>query len=283
MAYKPSPRPRFDAAAHIPRSAVTRHLWGDEAAGLVADWCYVSSEKIHQLVFGLPPGGAFRHSTEYKTYFAADELYYVLSGEMALANPETGEVHLAGPGDACFFRQHTWHHAFNAGTAPLRVLEIVAPPPSTGSCGEYALNQPDLEERIYERAGVIGNWPMARDEVRRQDRMRILGGSDIDWRLEGDSQELLVGILASTEHLTVGLGRLLPGRNTPPRIHNGDLCLYVLEGTLNVRVPDDDGPRWFEVCPDDGFYLPEKASYQFFNGLDTPARFVFGVAPDYRV
>ena len=66
------------------------------------------------------------------------------------------------------------------------------------------------------------------------------------------------------------------------RRHADDLCLYVLEGTLNVRVPDNDGPCWFEVCPDDGFYLPERVPYQFFNGLDETARFVFGVAPDYR-
>ena len=32
------------------------------------------------LVFGLPPGGAFRHSEEFRTIFAADELLHVLRG-----------------------------------------------------------------------------------------------------------------------------------------------------------------------------------------------------------
>ena len=148
MTYTPSPRPQFDGPSHIPYRNVTHHLWGDEDSGMVADWCYVSSDKIHQLVLGLPPGGAFRHSTEYKTKFSADELYYVLSGKMALANPETGEVHVAEKGQSFFFRADTWHHGFNVGIEPLRVLEILSPPPSQASCGEYALKQPDLDARI---------------------------------------------------------------------------------------------------------------------------------------
>jgi hypothetical protein len=35
MAYKPSPRPVFDKPSHIPYAGVTRHLWGEEDAGLV--------------------------------------------------------------------------------------------------------------------------------------------------------------------------------------------------------------------------------------------------------
>ena len=57
--YTPSPRPTFPGPAHIPYEAATRHLWGDQASGEVADWIYVSSDKIHHLVFGLPPGGGF--------------------------------------------------------------------------------------------------------------------------------------------------------------------------------------------------------------------------------
>ena len=71
--YTPSPRPTFPGPAHIPYAAATRHLWGDQVSGEVADWIYVSSDKIHHLVFGLPPGGAFRHSDAYRTAFAADD------------------------------------------------------------------------------------------------------------------------------------------------------------------------------------------------------------------
>ena len=53
MAYKPSPRPSYDGPAHIPAASAIRHLWGDPISGQVPDWCYVSTDKIHQLVLGL--------------------------------------------------------------------------------------------------------------------------------------------------------------------------------------------------------------------------------------
>ena len=63
-AYRPSPRPNFDEATALRRADVVTYTWGDEGSGEVQDWIYVSSEKIHQLVFGLPPGGVFRHSDD---------------------------------------------------------------------------------------------------------------------------------------------------------------------------------------------------------------------------
>ena len=135
MSYKPSPRPTFHGPAHIPYDQVTRHLWGEDAAGEVADWIYVSSQNIHQLLFGLAPQKAFRHSEESRTIFAADEVLYVLSGVMIIANPEIGEVHKVLPGEAAFFRRDTWHHVFNHSSEPLRVLELFAPPPAQGASG----------------------------------------------------------------------------------------------------------------------------------------------------
>ena len=152
MGYAPSPRPTFSEPTHIPYAAVTRHLWGDPEAGEVADWIYVSSDKIHQLLFGLAPGGAFRHSDSFRTIFAADEVLYVLSGVMVLANPQTGEVHRIQTGEAAFFRRDTWHHAFNYSSEPLRVLEYFAPPPSQGTSGAYAQTKPNLTDvKIHAR------------------------------------------------------------------------------------------------------------------------------------
>src|SRR4029077_5475753 len=72
-AYRPSPRPTFDAAAAIPYAAVTRHVWGDAESGEVADWIYASTDRVHALVFGLAAGAWFRHSPEFRTIFGADE------------------------------------------------------------------------------------------------------------------------------------------------------------------------------------------------------------------
>jgi mannose-6-phosphate isomerase-like protein (cupin superfamily) len=280
MSYRPSPRPAFDRATAIPYSQVTRHLWGDEESGMVDDWIYVSSQKIHQLVFGLPPGAAFRHSPEYRTVFGADEVLYVLEGTFACANPETGEVHVAKPGEAVFFRKDTWHHGLNRSMDQLRVLEFYAPPPAKGTSGAYARTRPYLETPRYGRDEQLGNLApssAAADGA----TMRVLRDADLTWRLEGDDQGLLVGLYASTEQLTVGRGNLLPGRAGGLESHAGDEGLYVLSGVLNVLVPDAEGQKWFELHPKDGFFVPEGTVHQYRNYGAEPVEFLFGIAPGY--
>ena len=119
MARPPSPMSRSRAI-----SGATRHLVRS-LTGL-----YVSGQRIRPDRLGLPPGGAFRHSQGYRTVFAADEVLYVLSGVMVIADPETGEVHRVLPGEAAFFRRDTSHHVFDVSTDQLRVLEMFAPPPA---------------------------------------------------------------------------------------------------------------------------------------------------------
>lgn len=281
MSYSPSPRPTFSKATHIPYESVTRHLWGDPVAGEVADWIYVSSDKIHQLIFGLPPGGAFRHSDSFRTIFAADEVLYVLSGVMVLANPETGEVHRVPSGEAAFFRRDTWHHAFNYSSEPLRIIEFFAPPPSQGTSGAYAQTKPNLTQSIYTQDQWLGKWPMAQAEIKRNFTIRFLRDGDIMWRFEGQERQVLVGLLAATEHLTVGKIHLLPGQRTDIQTHGGDESLYLLEGTLNMHVPNNEGQRWFELKPRDGFYIPQGEPHQYYNMTDRPVTLLFGVAPTY--
>jgi mannose-6-phosphate isomerase-like protein (cupin superfamily) len=144
-----SPRPAFDGPALIRRADVTRHVWGDAQSGEVFDWIYASTERVHLLVFGLAPGGAFRHSEAYRTVFAADEVLHVLEGTLVIADPETGEVERVAAGEQVFFRRDTWHHAFALGPEPLRVLELFAPPPAAGASSQYARRQPYLEHSRY--------------------------------------------------------------------------------------------------------------------------------------
>ena len=281
MTYQTPPRPSFAWPTPIPYASITRHPWGDPEAVELADWIYVSSQEIHQLVFGLAPGGVFRHSDAYRTVFAADEVLYVLAGTMLLANPETGEVHRVPAGEAAFFRRDTWHHAWSDGPEALRVLEYFAPPPAQGTSGAYARTRPNLTAPRYGEDRLLGRWPMAAAEAQAERTIRVLRPADTLWRLEGSCQQALVGILASTEHLTVGTLRLAPGRATDVERHGGAEGLYVLEGTLNVRLPEADGPSWFELGPKDGFYLPPGTPHRYYNVGDRPAELIFGVAPRY--
>jgi quercetin dioxygenase-like cupin family protein len=250
-------------------------------SGQVADWIYVSSDKIHQLVFGLPPGGAFRHSDAFRTVFAADEVFYVLAGTLVLSNPESGEVHVLRTGEAAFFCRDTWHHGMNYDTGSLRVLELLAPPPSQGTSGAYARTKPPLERAKGGQDEWIGRWPVGQQEARRGFTIRVLREPDLLWRLEGEGNRVLVGILASTEHLTVGKVLLLPGQRSSPQIHGGDESLYVLEGTLNVQVNTEAGQSWHELKPGDGFYVPEGIAHQYYNHSDGQVELIFGVAPSY--
>jgi mannose-6-phosphate isomerase-like protein (cupin superfamily) len=281
MGYAPSPRPTFEGATHIPYSQVTRHLWGDDTSGKVDDWIYVSSDKVHQLVFGLPPGHAFRHSDAYRTVFGADEVLYVLSGSFICANPETGEVQRAEKGEAVFFRRDTWHHGFSVGMEPLRVLEFFAPPPSTGSSGAYARTRPYIQTSRYAQDQWLGKWPMERAAFQKTNTMRVVRDRDLMWRLEGGNQAAIVGLYAATEHLTVGKLQLLPGQSTDTFVHGGDKSLYLLSGCLNVLAPENAGQKWFEVHPRDGFYLPMGMPHQLHNMSSEPLELLFGVAPAY--
>ena len=182
------------------------------------------------MVFGVPPGGGFRHSPEFRTVFGADEVLTVLRGRMVLANPENGEVKLVETGGSVAFGQDTWHHAFAHGTDELRVLELFAPPPSTGTSGPYARTRPYLATNRYADDSVIGAWPTA--DASRADTLRLITPELIHYRLNGDA---LIGVLSSTSQLTVANLSLSPGAISARQRRGGDEVLYGLTGSLHVR------------------------------------------------
>jgi len=273
-----SPRPSFDEPTHVPYSTATRHLWGDEASGEVPDWIYVSSDKIHHLVFGLAPGGRFQHSEAFRTVFAADEILYVLEGSVIFANPETGEVYPTARGEAVFFRRDTWHHAFNLGPGAARVLEFFAPPPATGASSAYARTKEYLAEPRYRDDRWHGRVPMSTAERSAAATIRRIRDDDVVWALEARA---LVGTYVSTEHLIAGRVELAPATKTSRRRHEGDASLHVIHGVVNVllETPTSTGQRWFEVARDDAFYLPAGAAYDLRNVTGEPAGAMLAVAP----
>jgi quercetin dioxygenase-like cupin family protein len=270
-----SPRPAFDGPALIRRGDVSRHVWGDPAAGEVYDWIYASTDKVHMIVFGLAPGGAFRHSEDYRTIFAADELLHVLQGVLVIADPETGEVQRAGAGESVFFRRDTWHHAFALGPEPLRVLELFAPPPAAGASSAYAREQPYLKTSRYADDSLLGHWPPAEP---RASRLRVIRPADVLWRRD---LGVLCGVLVSTEHLTTATLELGPGETAAAHEHGGDEVLMALDGSLWVRAWFDGGVHVFELEREDACYLPAGARHEYRNPGGATARAICGVAPSY--
>jgi quercetin dioxygenase-like cupin family protein len=271
MGYKPSPRPSFEVPTVIRAADAVRHTWGDEEAGFVEDWIYVSSQLIHTIVFGLPPGGAFRHSESFRTVFAADELLYVLQGTLVLANPETGEVVRAETGESVFFRRDTWHHGFSYGDEPLRVLEYFAPPPATGTSGAYAQTRPYLEESVYAVDGIVGALADVRPPA---GSFHVLRGEDSVWRLD---RGVLVGLLVSTEHLTVGTLTVPAGHSGQEESHDGEELLYARGGELHVEAAGVEAT----LQAGDAFLVPAGVTHRYAATDAGVAEAVFGVAPSY--
>ena len=247
-----------------------RYVWGDDEAGHVDDWIYVSSERIHAIVFGLPPGGSFRHSDSFRTIFAADELLYVVHGTLVVANPETGEIVRAEQRESVFFRRDTWHHGFSHGDDDLRVLELFAPPPSTGSSGAYARTKPYLDVSRYSDDRQLGQSIGPAETP----SFRLLRQADQTWRLD---RGVLVGLYVSTEHLTAGTMRVAAGQRSVDETHAGDEFLYVTAGSLRVVAADGADAT---LGPGDGFYVPAGVAHRY-EAADRVADAVFGVAPSY--
>ncbi len=277
MGYKPSPRPTFDRPTALPFADVTRHTWGNPEAGLVDDWIYVSSDLLHTIVFGMDPGRCFRHSEDFRTVFGADEVLHVLQGTFVIANPETGEVHRVEPGESVFFRKDTWHHGFSYGSEPVRVLEFFAPPPSTGTSGPYARTKEYLskERWSYGDDGLIGAFSGAKTHAR---TMRVVRQGDRSHRLEGDA---LVGLIASTEQLTVASVRVVPEGTSDHVARGGDTLIFVENGNVLVQVEAAGRTQTFELARWDAAYVPRGASYRIEGAGDGPADALVGVAPTY--
>lgn len=262
--YAPSPRPTYDRPTAITYRDVIRHVWGDPTAGEVVDWIYASTDKIHCLVFGLAPGQEFRHSAEFRTVFGADEVLEVLSGILVIANPETGEVLRVPQGEWVTFGPDTWHHGFAHGPDPLRVLELYAPPPASGTSGAYARTKPLLENVRY-----------ATEDGQRA-TLRAQRTNEVTWRRD---LGVLTGVVADTQHVTVLALEVNPGETSQKHAHPGDEIVYVKSGTLWVRAWDAERAYVFELTPRDACFIPAGCVHEYRNIDAVPAIATTGIAP----
>lgn len=144
------------------------------------------AEGIRERIYE-PPGSFYRSTEKLRVIYGADEVWCVLAGTLVINNPQTGEVHMVKKGDAVFFRKDTWHHGFNYGKEPLRVLEFFAPPPAAGTTGAYSDSKPYLKKFKEGQDEWIGRWPMSRSDVQRSFTMQLMEDSNLLWRFEGQA------------------------------------------------------------------------------------------------
>ena len=272
MTYKPSPKPNFHEPTHIRYKNMETYMWGDDEAGKVRDWIYVSNESLHQIIFGIEPGGNFKHSDQYRTIFGADELLYVLSGVLIINNPETGETHKVLPGESVFFQKDTWHHAFNYSDEYLQVLEFFSPPPITGTSGAYAKEKKLLTNLKYRR----DNFLFPSEQFKNENSFKILRKNEYIWSLEGANQETLIATLVKTKNLDVKIINLKSLQESNVFNLKKNTSYLSLNDNLEVIIDND---KQFLLSKKDGMYLPKNCSFKIknLNNYDSNIIFCIGI------
>ena len=264
----------------------TRFLWGDEESHQVSDWAYGGGARTSSFMYSLRPGEYFKSSKTWKPLYDEHRLYYVYQGSLAIHDPGNGEVAIATEGEAIFWKGHKWHFGYNFGPREALILDVWAPGGFPIDVPEIELSRqkPDLDQVINGRYELLGRWPMARPEVEKkawqEGGLVTIRHSDCLHLIHGDKNPILVSLLISTDEITVGTINLLPGQMAEPETHPGDQALFVMDGRLNVYLPDTYD--WFEVHPRDSLFLPEGTRHQYSNMSDAPVKFFFTVAPGYR-
>ena len=235
------------------------YIWGDKEAGNVKDWIYVSNNSLHQIIFGMKPGGNFKHSEQYRTIYGADELMYVLSGVLVIANPKTGEIQKVNKGESVFFRKNTWHHAFNFSNDYLQVLEFFSPPPITGTSGAYGKKQKYLSKTVYERNKEFTINPSFINKK----SFKIIEEKDYLWSIEGSKQETLVGTLIRTEYLDVRIITIVANKKSHIFKFNKNTSYLSLNDNIKITIIDQKID--YKLKYKDGLYFPSSTEFTIEN------------------
>ena len=273
MIYKPSPKPNFNKPTHIKYESMDTYMWGDEEAGNVKDWIYVSNESLHQIIFGMEKGDNFKHSDQYRTVFGADELLYVLSGTLVINNPETGETQKINKGESVFFHKDTWHHAFNFSNEYLQVLEFFSPPPITGTSGAYAKKKKLLTDSLYNRSVDNTLDPTFIN----QKSFKIIKENDYIYSIDGPNQEVLIGTLIKTEFLDVRMITLNAFKKSHKFKFDKNTSYLSLDNNLRIHIINEKTE--YSLSKKDGLYFPSSTEFTIenLNNFDSRIIMCFGL------
>jgi quercetin dioxygenase-like cupin family protein len=268
----------YDRATLIKAHETPRFLWGDEKARYVSDWIYGSSPKIHMMSFEMSVGARFGNSPDFKTYYNCAETYHCLKGEFTFHCPETGEVHVLRKGDTLYFPPNTWHWGYNFGSETSHILECLTPR-TLEAVEAYAAKQPWLDNIKLGPRAALGKFPPVKMAAAGQ-RATLVRPGEYVYEIVGETRPMRVGLVCSTEKLTVGIIDLHAGQECEWISHKGDKVIYSLEGRSNIYLPDES-PNWWELNPGDAAFIPGGVRHAFFNTSDGTSKVIFGVAPDY--
>ena len=260
MGYRPSPRPSFDAPTAIRASDAVRHTWGDEEAGFVEDWIYVSSELIHAIVFGLPPGGSVPPLGELQDRVRRRRAAPRPAGDARAREPGDRRGRPRRPGRERLLPARHLAPRLLLRRRPAARARVLRAAPGHGDVGRVRADEAVPRAERLRRDGVVGKLAEATPGPA---SMRVLRRADSVWRLDRD---VLVGLLVSTEHLTVGTVTVPAGHTSLVEAHDGEELLYATRGELRVEA----GGVEATLAPGDA--LPRPAGHAAPLRRDRPRR-----------
>lgn len=262
-----------------------RFLWGDAKSGEVADVIYGRNEAIGTLIYKLKPGGFFRSSDTWKSFFDQHRFYFVLKGEVAIQDPSTGEVAVARAGEAVHWRGAKWHFGYNFTAEETWVLDWYAPqerPPHVTEI-DFGTTKPKFESEKAGRFDLLGRWPdslaSSREQARSTGGMITVRREDALPFIFGSEHPVLEQVFVSSKELTAGTIDLMAGARSENRSNPGHKVMMVRQGTLHVYLPDSFD--WFELDQWDLVYLPPQTRHQYWNYGSQPLSLAFMTVPAY--
>jgi quercetin dioxygenase-like cupin family protein len=275
----------FDRPQRVTYQEAARFLWGDAKSGQVADIVYGRNAQISALIFKLKPGGLFRSSDTWKSYFDQHRYYYVLKGQLTIQDPQSGEVMTAKAGETIYWRGAKWHYGYNFTSEELAVLDWYAPQERAPHIPEieFAKTKPATEPAKPGRLDLLGKWPenrltSAQSALSAGGIVRVTESDGLGF-IFGDENPVLETVLVSSSELTAGTVALIPGARSDQRSHPGDKVIFALEGQLHVYLPELY--EWYELNPWDVLYLPPNTPHQYWNYTGSGVKFAFMVVPKY--
>jgi hypothetical protein len=135
------------------------------------------------------------------------------------------------------------------------------------------MKQEYLETPVYRRDELLGRCIGAA----KLSTLHRIGPRERTLRLEG---EIAVGLIVSTEHLTVAELQVPAGASGERTSHGGDAMLVGRDGELMVRTHWKSQSTTFELGPRDAVFIPQGGQYEVLS-FSRAATALLGVAPKY--
>ena len=244
----------------------------------------ISTNYIQSGIMIIPPGEYF----EPPDIHSGDEVYYVLNGEGAVLDPETGRAVKIKKGQVILIPKGIWHQAFNTCDENLEVLAFIAPlqwqkghaeVPSefTGEAAYYKGSKKQIKG--------FGKWPDYSEVQNATNEICVIKEENALGVIHGTTKHCLVSFYISNNNLHVGSYTLAAGFSTDMESHQGDEIIYLQEGHLGIetheKIPTQEATinDIFEIKGGQFFLIPERTTHRYFNLSDQTLKVMFGVAP----